>query len=65
MCQCVFASSVGSVSVCHDCIPTWGIRSFCCAHPGTAKKRDEEEEEEQEQEQEEEEREEEEGACCF
>lgn len=39
MCQCVFASSVGSVSVCHDCIPTWGVGPFCCAHPGTAKKK--------------------------
>ena len=62
MCQCVFASSVGSVSVCHDCIPAWGTGPFCCAHPGTAKKRDEEEEEEEEWEEEERE---EEGACCF
>lgn len=56
LCVSVCASSLGLVSVCHDCSPAWGIGPFCCAHPGTAKKSDEEEEEE---------REEEDGACCF
>lgn len=50
ICQCVFASSVGLVSVCHDCIPTWGIRPFCCAHPGTERERDGVEEEWEEEE---------------
>lgn len=60
MCQCVFASSEGLVSVCHDCIPTWGIGLSAVliqARLKKKKKRDEEEEEE--------EREEEDGACCF
>lgn len=62
MCQCVFASSVGMGSVCHDCIPTWGIGLSAVliqAQLKKKKKRDEEEEEEEEK------REEEEGACCF
>ena len=70
MCQCVFASSVGLVSVCHDCIPTWGVGPFCCAHPGTAKKKKkggerQRDEEEEQEEGEEEEEEEEEGVVAF
>lgn len=43
--------------MCHGRIPAWGAGSFCCAHPGTAEKKERGEKEK--------EREEEEGVGVF
>lgn len=62
ICQCVFASSVGSlllrrvpVSVCHDCVATWGmgLSAVLIQAQFYKKKRVEEEEEEED------------WGCCF